>query len=301
MRRALIAAALLLAACDAPAPGAPVLSASPDHMVPASLPAFFDCLRESNAVLVSAHRGGPRRGFAENAIPTFENTLAQAPVFLEVDVAATSDGELVLMHDESVDRTTDGEGDVDQLTIDEFQALRLRDETGAVLDAAPPTLREALDWARRRTVLELDVKRGVSYEDVLRVVRSANALDRVVFITYSASGAARIARLAPDAMIYVTVDTIGDLTTLERRGLDLTHIVAWLGVNGVNVDLLEALNERGIEVRVGDFGRNPDYNGLVRNGVEGVAVNDPANAYRAFDSADDVDGYAAQECAARSE
>lgn len=301
MKRALIAAALLLAACDAPAPGAPVLSSSPDRMLPASLPAFFDCLRESDAVLVSAHRGGPRRGFAENAIPTFENTLLQAPAFLEVDVAATSDGELVLMHDESVDRTTNGEGEVDQMTLDDFQALRLRDESGAVLEAAPPTLREALDWARMRAVLELDVKRGVSYEDVLRVVRGAGALDRVVFITHSTSGAARIARLAPDAMIYTTIDNISDLNMLERRGVDLARIVAWLGVEGVNSDLVEALNARGVEVRVGDFGRNPNYNGLVRNGVEGVAVNDPVGAYRAFDAADGVDGYAAQQCAARSE
>ncbi|MGE0596298.1 MAG: glycerophosphodiester phosphodiesterase family protein [Hyphomonadaceae bacterium] len=297
MRRALLAAAMLLAACNAPAGGGPALTGAPPSLVPQSLPAFFDCLRESNAVLVSAHRGGPQRGYAENAIPTFEHTLLRAPAFLEVDVAATSDGELVLMHDETVDRTTDGEGEVDQLTLDEFQALRLRDETGAVLDVAPPTLSEALDWARTRAVLELDVKRGVSYEDVLQAVRRARALDRVIFVTYSPIGAARIARLAPAAMIYVTIDNVRDLDTLERRGADLSRLVAWLGADGVNTALLEALNARGVEVRVGDFTRNPNYIGLARAGVEGVAVDDPAVAYRAFDAADNAEGYAALQCA----
>src|SRR5262249_7769247 len=160
--RALIALAFALAACGqqqggstpsssnapAPAPGA--------MLTPVNLPAFFDCLRTRSQTLVSAHRGGPARGFAENSIETFEHTLVQAPAFMEVDIARTRDGQLVLMHDDTVDRTTNGTGDVASLTLRQFQALRLKDDGGALLDAHPPSLRQALDWARGRTVLELD-------------------------------------------------------------------------------------------------------------------------------------------------
>lgn len=294
MRFALIAA-LVLAACDGQSSGANS-SAEPPRMTPANLPTFFDCLRENEAIMVSAHRGGPSPGFAENAIPTFENTLRYAPVFLEVDVASTRDDTLVLMHDDRVDRTTNGRGAVSSLTLEEFQALRLRDDGGQVLDAAPPTLREALDWARGRAVLELDIKRGVSHEDVVREARAARAMDRVVFITYSASGARRIARIAPEAMIYTSLRNIGELDELEGAGVDLSHIVAWLGDDRPDERLLEALNARGIEGRVGQFGRYPNYVALALAGVEGVSADDAAGAVRAFDSADDAEGYEALQC-----
>lgn len=297
MRRALVAI-LALAACEpaeSPAERAPAHGGA---FVPSDLPAFFDCLRENGATLVSAHRGGPRPGFAENAIETFAATVAAAPVFIEADVGRTRDGALVLMHDDDVDRTTTGSGALSALTLAELRALRLRDEDGRALAAAAPTLRQALDWARGRAVLELDVKRGVSYEDVAREVRDADAMQRVIFITYSIDGASRLARVAPEAMIYTTIDSVRDLDALERRGVDLARIVAWLGTNALDQDLLQALNERGVEARWGRFDRDADFAAAAEAGVEGVAVNEPNAAVRAIDAADGADGYAAARCVA---
>jgi glycerophosphoryl diester phosphodiesterase len=294
MRFALIGAALALTGCDA------VQETMVVHVVgglaPANLPTFFDCLRENNAAVVSAHRGGPTSGFAENAIPTFENTLNQTPAFLEVDIARTRDGVLVLMHDDDVARTTTGSGEVGDLDMEQLLAFQLEDDDSRAVDARVPTLREALDWAGGRTVLELDVKRGVSYEDVAREVRDAGAMGRVVFITYSVDGASRLARVAPEAMIYTTIASVRDLDTLERRGVDLTHIVAWLGDDALDRDLLQALNARGVEARWGLFDRYADFADAAEAGVQGVAVNDPAAAFRAIDAADGQDGYAAAEC-----
>jgi glycerophosphoryl diester phosphodiesterase len=303
MRAALVAAVLALAACDGPVATTGNVDAQwqgdpqfTRRYIPADLPAFFDCLRVRGATIVSAHRGGPVRGFAENAISTFENTLAQAPAFLEVDVARTRDGVLVLMHDETVDRTTTGTGNVSALTAAEFTALSLQDEDGATLDAHSPTLRQALDWANGRAVLELDVKRSVSYEDVAREVEAANAIDRVVFITYSVDGASRLARVAPQATIYTTITNTRDLDTLERRGVDLRRIVAWLGTQELDATLVEALEARGVEGRWGRFDRNADFAAAAEAGIEGVAVNDAAAAFRAIDAADGEDGYAALQC-----
>jgi glycerophosphoryl diester phosphodiesterase len=301
VRRLALAATLALAACYPAPPREPIGVESVDGSVawamPSDLPAFFDCLRERGATIVSAHRGGPARGFAENAIPTFEHTLAQAPAFLEVDVARTRDGVLVLMHDDTVDRTTTGAGDVSALTAAEFTAFSLQDEDGATLDAHPPTLRQALDWANGRAVLELDVKRGVSYEHVAREVEAANAMDRVVFITYSVDGASRLARVAPEATIYTTITSARDLDTLERRGVDLKRIVAWLGTEDLDADLVVALEARGVEGRWGRFDRNADFAAAAEAGVAGVAANDAAAAFRAIDAADGEDGYAALQCA----
>lgn len=311
MRRVLIACALALAACGqggtARSSMVPGLYGS-YHLAPADLPAFFDCLRERSATIVSAHRGGPAPGYAENAIRTFEQTLDHAPAFLEVDVARTRDGVLVLMHDDTVDRTTTGSGRVSDLTAAEFVALRLQDERGVTLDAHPPTLRDALFWAEGRTVLELDVKRGVSYEEVARAVRSAGALYSVVFVTYSVDGAARLARVAPEAMMYVTVESERDLNELERRGVDLSHVVAWTGIDEPNSVLNVALAARGVEARFGTLGgsdswdarfareQGEQYAAFADTGLAIIATDRPVEAFSDLDTHDGAEDVAAMQC-----
>lgn len=307
MKRALLACALALTACDGPRDAmiAGVAREAESALAPANLPAFFDCLRENGAVIVSAHRGGPAPGYAENAIPTFERTLTQAPAFLEIDIARTRDGALVLMHDDDVARTTTGEGLVRDLTLAEFQALTLEDDDGLALDAHPPTLREALVWAADKTVLELDVKRGVSYEDVVREVTAADALGRVVFVTYSVDGARRIHRLAPEAMIYTTIEDEGDLADLDASRIDPTRIIAWTGTDEPDSALNVELAQRGIEVRFGTLGgggswdarfeRSGDdqYAEFAETGLQMIATNRPAEAVRDLDA----NGFGGAQCA----
>lgn len=301
MKRLFLAAALALSGCgerhveSVEWQGDPVFVR---RFIPASLPVFFDCLRERGDVLVSAHRGGRYPGMAENAIATFEATLAQGPAFLEIDIARTRDGALVLMHDDTVDRTTNGSGRVDSLSLEAFRELRLRDSAGALLDAHPPTLREALDWAAGRTVLELDIKRGVAFEDVIAEVRAANAMSRVAFITYSTGAAARLAQLAPEALIYTSISTVRELDTLTRRGVDLDNIVAWVGTDAPDRALLSALAARGVESRLGMFGRDRAFGEARRASVQVVAADDAREAIEALDEADGEEGHAVLQCVA---
>jgi glycerophosphoryl diester phosphodiesterase len=301
MRFALIAAVLALAGCDAILPQTPDGGVGVDVTVrrpPADLSAYFDCLREGSLTAVSAHRGGPAPGFAENAIPTFENTLRAAPsAFLEVDVSQTADGVLVLMHDDRAERTTTGAGAISELDMAQLLTFQLEDDRGQRLDARVPTLAEALEWAETNTVLELDIKRGVAYEDVIAAVQAAHAMNRVVFITYSVDAAARLARLAPLAMIYTSISNVRELDTLARRGVDLSRIVAWVGSDTPPASLVEALAARGVETRFGMFGEGRDYAGAARAHAQIVAVDDAAEAVRDLDAADGEDGYAALQCA----
>lgn len=316
MKRALIALALALAACEqqqgasSPSSTAPAQTASQGGgaLAPANLPAFFDCLRERSFTAISAHRGGPTRGYAENAIPTFEHTLTLAPAIMEVDIARTRDDVLVLMHDDSVDRTTDGTGDVDRMTAAQFSALRLRDDDGAVLNAHPPTLREALTWADGKTILALDVKRGVSYEDVARAVSQARAMDRVAFIAYGVAGAARLHDVAPDAMLFVSIRNASDLDDLVRRHVDLHHVVAWTGTDEPNSALNAALAARGVEVEFGTLGgrrswdarfaeqQREQYAAFADTGLQLISTGRPAEALADLDAHDNAQGYGALQC-----
>src|SRR5215471_631150 len=96
-----------------------------------------------NGVWVVGHRGF-KAVAPENTIASFEAAAAVGTDYMELDVHQTKDGELVLMHDSKVDRTTNGKGAVRDLTLVEIK--RLNAGQGQHI----PTLREALLWAKTK-------------------------------------------------------------------------------------------------------------------------------------------------------
>src|SRR5262245_15991857 len=110
-------------------------------------------------VLVAAHRGF-WRGAPENSIPGFQQAIAHGADMIELDVQRTSDGQLVLMHDTTVNRTTNGTGDIAAKTLAQMKALRLKEGLGdaqaAVTDVQVPTLEEALRAIDNRALINLD-------------------------------------------------------------------------------------------------------------------------------------------------
>jgi glycerophosphoryl diester phosphodiesterase len=311
MRALALAIAVGLTGCatgqERAAPAAPV----PRVALAGDLSGFFDCLRREGGALVSAHRGGPAPGFAENSIPTFERTLGLAPAMIEADVRMSADGALVLMHDETVDRTTDGTGRIGELTLAEVQALSLEDETGRVLDAHPPSLRQALDWAGGRTILLLDVKRGAPLERAVEAVRTARAEDRVIIIVYSAEDAITVHRLDAQLMVAAPIGSVADLERLRQAEVDLTRVLAWTGTREPDSALNVALALRGVEVVFGTLGpsetswdarfaREGDrgYAAFAETGLSVIATDRPEAAYRALDEWDG-EGWAPGRCLAQ--
>lgn len=117
--------------------------------------------RACDARLVSAHRMGTPYG-PENSLAAIRASILLGVDILETDLRLTADGHIVLLHDREVDRTAEGTGNVDALTLAEVKALPLR--LGSHLAGGDfgceriPTLEEALEVSRGQTVLELEVK-----------------------------------------------------------------------------------------------------------------------------------------------
>lgn len=75
-----------------------------------------------NAIPVAAHRGNSKY-FPENTMAAFRSAVALEPDMIEIDLHMTRDGHIVMMHDHKVDRTTNGEGLIREMTLDEIRAL----------------------------------------------------------------------------------------------------------------------------------------------------------------------------------
>lgn len=137
---------------------------------------------DAPAVMVVAHRGC-WRDTAENALSAIRACVRMGVDVVELDVRRTRDGALILMHDETVDRTTDGTGRVSDLTLDQIRGLRLRAEAGGptavVTDERPPTFAEAIQAARGHVLVNLDAKADV-YDAAFSELERLGAVDLII-------------------------------------------------------------------------------------------------------------------------
>ncbi len=157
--------------------------------------------------IVIAHRGchaaAPLLGLGsvpENSLAALTQCLAIGADVMETDVRMTRDGHLVMIHDATVDRTTDGHGRVADLTLAEIRALHLRDDLGGanarLTDARVSTLAEMLDAAAGRIVLNLDIKDAVHAETIAAVLE-ASAQDRILVKATAGIASPPLAALQP--------------------------------------------------------------------------------------------------------
>lgn len=203
--------------------------------------------------LVSSHRGGAREGYPENALATFENTLHHTWSLMEVDPRYTRDSVIVLFHDRMLDRTSTGQGRVSDHTWKELQKLKLKDTKGNVTDYTIPTLDEALEWAKDKTVLFLDNK-DVPVAERVKKIQQHKAQSNAVVMAYSFEDAKRIYDLDPDIMMQVFVPDKEAVSRFEKTGIPWENVIAFVTHNPIDdsyTELLKLINAKGVMTVIG--------------------------------------------------
>jgi glycerophosphoryl diester phosphodiesterase len=186
--------------------------------------------------MVSAHRGGPSNGYPENCLATFQQVVDTHPALIECDIRTTKDGKLVMMHDRTLDRTTNGTGRVNEQTLAQLKKLKLRDNKGNLTKFSIPTLKETLEWAKNKTVLTLDIKRGVNGKKVVNLIRETRTEAYVVLIVYNLKDAIKYHKLHPKLMISVSLRKPEDLNDLKKAGIPFRKLMAFVGVGKYKED-----------------------------------------------------------------
>lgn len=134
----------------------------------------------SNRILVVAHRGDWRNA-PENSIRAIENSIKIGADIVEIDVRISKDNQLVLMHDELIDRTTNGKGNVKDLKLDSLKSLNLKNGIGSWTPYKIPTLNEALLAAKDSIIVNIDLKDYTLIDKVIEETSKNKMLNEVIF------------------------------------------------------------------------------------------------------------------------
>lgn len=265
-----------------------------DIKTPKQLHHFFS-YKQNASVIISGHRGGMVSGFPENSIATFENTLRYTPAFYEIDPRLTKDSVIVLMHDATLDRTTTGKGKLADHRWDELQHIKLRDKDGMVTTFGIPTLEEVIEWARGKTILNLDFK-DVPQKMTADLIKKLNAEAFVMLTVHSPEQALFYLDKNPQSMFSAHIKTVEEFHRYDKAGIPWKQIMAYIGpeVTPGNQDLYDLLHAKGVKCMISSASsydklgskseRAEAYRNIVSDGADVLESDYPIEVAEAISS-----------------
>ncbi|HZH54430.1 MAG TPA: glycerophosphodiester phosphodiesterase family protein [Sphingobacteriaceae bacterium] len=201
---------------------------------------------EGKPMIISGHRGGMLPGYPENSIEAMEKTLTFLPSFFEIDPQMTKDSVIILMHDATFDRTTNLSGRVSDYTYAELKDVRLKDRQGSLTDIGIPTLEEALEWGKDKTIFNLDNKRipWNRYVDLFKDGRYQN----IVLSVRSMEEALYYYERLDQVMLCVAIHNQSDLDDFIETGIPFNRIMAYVGysIDPEHSEVYSFLRRKGV-------------------------------------------------------
>ncbi len=203
----------------------------------------------------------------ENTLASIARAIALGCAFTEVDVRRTADGALVLLHDERVDRTTNGQGLVAEMTLADIRKL---DAGGGQVI---PTLEEALATAGGRIGLILELKtEGLAY-DLCAIVRASGFAGPVIYASFLHEELQHVRRADPDSKSLVLFKRLPKDPAADAVRLQATHV--GLRFDTATRPLVKALHKARLTVFVYTVNKPADIQRMRGLGVDGLISNYP--------------------------
>ncbi|WP_257657899.1 glycerophosphodiester phosphodiesterase family protein [Parapedobacter lycopersici] len=218
-------------------------------------------LTQPEQLLVAAHRGD-HLSHPENSIPAFQGAIEAGAAVLELDVRQSKDGELVVVHDRTVDRTTDGRGTVERMTLEQLKKLRLL-HNGAATEHRIPTLREALESVKGRILVDIDFKAGnmEAAKACYAVIEELGMEKQVLFFLYDAKQVSKCLALNPDVLVMPRAHSADEVHTIMQEPLiRVIHI----DESFYEAGLVRMMREKGVRVwanSLGEYDRQAQQQG----------------------------------------
>lgn len=231
--------------------------------------------------IVFAHRGASAHA-PENTLAAFELALRQGADAVELDAKLTADGQVVVIHDQTVDRTTDGSGKVRELTLAEIRKLDAGSHFDVAFRGEPvPTLEEVLKAIGQLTYVNIELTNYASMTDKLpektaALVKRLKLTRRVMFSSFNPIALRKVQHLLPDTPIGLLAMP-GGRGWLARGWLGrlLVHYQTLNPEKGdVTERLVEQMQRMGRGVLAYTVNEEADMRRLVEIGVDGIFTDD---------------------------
>jgi glycerophosphoryl diester phosphodiesterase len=220
-----------------------------------------------------AHRGASR-SCPENTIAAFVAAADAAAAMCELDVRLSRDGIPVVIHDETVNRTTDGRGAVAAMSLNELKRLDAGVRFGRqFVGERIPTLDEVFDALGDRCGLDIELKDGAADAQVCAIIRERRAYDSTVVSSFDWAALRRVKTSDTSIRIGVLADKRPELMIAEAGELG-----AW-SVNPrytlCTAELVSEAHRNAFKVLVWTIDDPAHMRRMIASGVDGIVTNDP--------------------------
>jgi glycerophosphoryl diester phosphodiesterase len=210
----------------------------------------------------------------ENSIAALNRCIALGNVvnLVEIDPRITKDGVMVVMHDPTVNRTTNGTGDVSDLTYEQVKKLRLKLPNGTVTNDSVPSFRDFLLAAKDKMWINIDIVDKVPYEPLYEIVKEYGMLDQILFYINNNSNAINFLLTASPAGIPFTYTSSASAAVgYKDIGISITQLSA---ANVLSTDLARIAAENGMVVYTNTLAQNGITidNDMQNNDFSGIDV-----------------------------
>jgi glycerophosphoryl diester phosphodiesterase len=228
---------------------------------------------DSKKIVVIAHRG-EHLHHPENTLAAFQAAIDAGADYFELDVRTTADGKFVIMHDSTVDRTTNGTGEVHKMTFDQIRALDAGSKfSPAFAGTKVPTLDEAFDLAHGKINVYVDTKYADPQQLIDTIVRH-DMQDHVViygnpFFLYEVHKIRPALKVMPEAIS-------PDICKFMVRAMQ-PQVLAF-DANDFKDGVIDCAKQANAQIyvdRLGDADNAEDWQKAIDQGANGIQTNLP--------------------------
>lgn len=202
---------------------------------------------QDGKIIISGHRGTVENGMPENSIAGMEEVLRHTKAIFEVDPRLSKDGIPVIIHDDTLDRTTTGTGKVSDYTLVELKEFFLKDANGNITPYRIPTLDELIIWAKGKTILNLD-RKNVPDHMIADIIRKHNAYAWVWVTVHTVDQADFFLNQNSDQFLSMHIRSVEALDKFKKSNLPYNRMIVYIGprVNEGNIDVLSFFKQKNV-------------------------------------------------------
>jgi glycerophosphoryl diester phosphodiesterase len=225
-------------------------------------------------VLNIAHRGASG-SFPENTLSAFRAAIDAGAQMCELDVQLTRDGAVVVIHDETVDRTTDGKGEVAELTLAELKRFDAgaKFKRGTIKGERIPTLDEVFAVTSGKCGLNIELKAGGLEHQVAQIMNARDAFSVSMVSSFEWEFLKKIQQL--DSRVRIGLLTDEKPVDLMMNAVAMRAYAINPRYDIVTADLCTAAHQRSLKVYTWTVDKESTMRALIECGVDGIMTNYP--------------------------